>query len=75
MNFGSGRLRVNRFLVQHNCYAKISNFAENFGLDMVRFGSIWVLGPFLGEHISGVGSGMGPGHSVRLLGPGQFCPV
>jgi len=31
---------------------------------MVRFGSIWVSSPFLGEHILGVESGMGLGHSV-----------
>jgi len=35
---------------------------------MVRFGSIRVSGPFSGEHISGVRSGMGPDRSVRVSG-------
>ena len=33
---------------------------------MVRFGSIQVSGPFLGEPILNVGSGMGLGHLVRV---------
>ena len=40
--------------------------SENFGSGMVRVGSIRVSGPLSGEHISGVGSGMGPGRSVRV---------
>ena len=64
--FGSGRFRVNQFLVKYARNAKTSNFVENFGSGMVRVGSIWVSGPLSGEHISGVGSGMGPGSSVRV---------
>ena len=72
--FGSGRFRVNQFLVKYVRHAKTSNFVENFGLCMVRVGSIWVSGPLSGEHISGVGSGMGPGHSVRVSGLGSVLP-
>ena len=49
-------------------HAKTSNFVENFGSGMVRVGSIRVSGPLSGEHTSGVGSGMDPGHSVRVSG-------
>jgi len=38
---------------------------------MVRFGSIRISGPLSGEHISGVGSDMGPGRSIRILGLGS----
>ena len=72
--FGSGRFRVNQFLVKYARHAKTSNFLENFGSSMVRFGSIRVSGPLSGEHISGVGSGMGLGHSVRVLGLGSVLP-
>ena len=41
---------------------------------MVWFGSIRVSGPFSGEHNSGVGSGMGPGRSVRVSGLGSVLP-
>ena len=41
---------------------------------MVRFGSIRISGPLLGEHNSGVGSGMGPGHSVWVSGLGSVLP-
>ena len=41
---------------------------------MVRFGSIRVSGPLSGEPISGVGSGMGTGHSVRVSGLGSVLP-
>ena len=42
---------------------------------MVRFGSIRVSGPLSGEHISGVGSGMGPGRTaVRVSGLGSVLP-
>jgi len=40
---------------------------------MVRFGSIRVSGPLSAEHISGVGSGMGLGRSVRVSG--LFCQL
>jgi len=66
--FGSGRFRVNQFLVKYTLHCKTSNFVENFGSGMVRFGSIRVSGPLSGEHISGVGSGMGSGRSVRISG-------
>jgi len=33
---------------------------------MVRVGSIRISGPLSGEHILGVGSGMGPDRSIRL---------
>ena len=69
--FGSGPFRINQFLVKYACHAKTSNFAENFGSSMVRFGLIRVLDPLSGEHISGVGSGMGPSRSVQVSG--QFC--
>ena len=72
--FGSGRFRVNQFLVKCTRHAKTSNFVENFGSGMVRVGSIRVSGPLSGEHISGVGSGMGPGHSVRVSGLGSVLP-
>ena len=47
---------------------KTSNFVENFESGMAWFGSIRVSGPLPGEHILGVGSGMGPGRLVRILG-------
>jgi len=72
--FASGQLRVNQFLVKYTCHAKTSNFVENFGSDMVRFRLIWVSGPLLGEHISGVGSGMGTGRSVRVSGFESVLP-
>ena len=52
------------FLVRYARHAKTSNFVKNFGSGMVRFGSIRVSGPLLGEHISGVGLGMGPSRSI-----------
>ena len=55
-------------------YAKTINFVENFGPGMVRVGSIRVSGLHSGEHTSGVGSGMGPGHSVRVSGLGSVLP-
>ena len=55
-------------------HAKTSNFAENFGSGMVRVGSIRVSGPLSGEHTSRVGSGPGPGHSVRVSGLGSVLP-
>ena len=51
-------------------HAKTNNFAENFGSGMVRVGSIRLSG----EHISGVGSGMGSSHSVRVSGLGSVLP-
>ena len=66
--FGSGRFRVNQFLVKYPRHTKTSNFVENFASGMVRFVSIWILGLFSGEHISGVGLGMGPGYLVRVSG-------
>ena len=72
--FGSGRFRVNQFLVKYARYTKTSHFVKNFGSGMVRVGSIRVSGPVSGEHISGVGSGMGPGHSVRVSGLGSVLP-
>ena len=71
--FGSGRFRVNQFLAKHARHAKTSNFMEKFGSGMVRFGLIRVSGPLSDEHISDVGSNMGPGHSVRVSG--QVCQV
>ena len=65
---------VNQFLVKYTCYAKTSNFVENFGLSMVRFGSIRVSSPFSEEHISDVGSGMGPGCLVRVSGLKSVLP-
>ena len=41
---------------------------------MVRFGSIRVSGPLSGEHILGVGSGMGPDCSVRVSGIESVLP-
>ena len=72
--FGSGRFRVNQFLVKYARHTKTSNFAENFGSGMVWVGSIRVSGPLSGEHISGVGSSMDPGHSVRVSGIGSVLP-
>ena len=69
--FCSGRFRVNQFLIKYARHAKTSNFVENFASGMVRFGSIRVSGPLSGEHISGFGSGMGPGRSVRVSGLGS----
>ena len=68
--FGSGRFQINQFLVKYACHTKTSNFVENFGSGMVQFGSIRILGPLLGEHISG----MGPGYSVRVSGLGLVLP-
>ena len=53
-------------MVEYACHAKTSNFVKNFRSSMVRFGSIRVSGPLSGEHISGIGSGIGPGRSVRV---------
>ena len=47
---------------------------ENFGSGMGRVGSIRVSSPLSGEHISDVGSGMGPGRSVRVSGFGSVLP-
>ena len=58
-------------MVKYARNAKTSNFVENFGSGMVRVGSIWVSSSLLGEHISGVGSGMGLGRSVRVSGLGS----
>ena len=55
-------------------HAKTSNFVENFESSMVRFGSIQVSGPLSGEHISGVRSDMGLGHSVRASNLGSVLP-
>jgi len=41
---------------------------------MVRFGSIRISGPLSVEHISDVGSGMGPGCLVRVLDFGSVSP-
>ena len=68
-----GSISGQPILVKHAYHAKTSNFVENFGSGIVRVRSIRVSGPLSGEHISGVGSGMGPGHSVRVSG--QFCRV
>ena len=65
---------VNKFLIKYNRHAKRSNFVKNFGSGMVRFGPIRVSGPLSDEHISGVGSGMGPGRSVRISGLGSILP-
>ena len=73
--FGLDRFRVNQFLVKYTCRAKTSNFVENFGSSMVRFGSIRISSPLSGKHISGVKSGMGPGRSVRISVSDQFCQV
>jgi len=54
--FGSGRVRVNQFLVKYTRHAKRSNFVKNFESGIIRFGSIRISGPLSGEHISGVGS-------------------
>ena len=70
LNFSLGQFRVNRFLVQYVCREKISNFVENFGSGMVRFGSIQVSDPLQGKFLSDVGSGIG---LVRLVrDSGQF---
>ena len=37
--FGSGRFRVNQFLIKYARNVKTSNFVENFGSGMVRVGS------------------------------------
>ena len=67
--FSSGRFWVNQFLVKYACHAKTSNFVENFGSGMVRFGAIQVSG-----QLSGVGSGMDPSRSVRISGLGSVLP-
>ena len=64
--FYSGGFRVNQFLVKYVRHAKISNFAENFGSSIIRFGSIRISGPLSGEHISAIGLDMGPHYSVRV---------
>ena len=55
MNFGLDRFQINRYLVEYECHAKISNFVQKFRSDTVQFGSIRVLG----ELISNVELGMG----------------
>ena len=57
VNFGSGRCQANQFLVQYICYAKTSDFVENFEFSMIQFGSI--LGLLLGEYSLDVGLGCG----------------
>ena len=71
--FRSGRFRANHLLVKYAPHAKTSNFVKIFGSGMVWFGSIRVSGLLSGEHISSVGSRMGPGRYVRVSG--QFCQV
>lgn len=61
-------------MVKYTRHDKRSNFIENFGSGMVRFGSIRVSGPLSGEHISGVGWGMGPGRSVQVSGLRSVLP-
>jgi len=61
-------------LVKYTCHVKTSNFVENFGSSIVQFGSIRVSGPLSGEHISGVGSGVDPGRSVRISGLRSVLP-
>ena len=67
--FSSYRFRVNHF-VKYTHHAKTSNFVENFGSGMVRFGSIRVSGPLSGER----NSGMSPGRSVRVSGLASVLP-
>ena len=63
-----GSVRVNQFLINYACHAKTSNFIENFGSGMVRFGSIRFSGPLSGEHISDVELSIGSGRSIRISG-------
>ena len=72
--FGSGRFRVNQFLVRYARHAKTSDFMKNFGSGMARFGLIWISGPLSGEYISGVRSSMGPGFLVQISGHGSVLP-
>jgi len=72
--FGSGRFWVNQFFAKYAHHAKTSNFVENFGSSMTRFGSIRVSSKLLSEHISGVGSSMGPGRSVQISDLGSVLP-
>ena len=72
--FGSGRFRLNQFLVKYACHAKTSNFVENFGSGMVRFASIRASGPLSSEHNSGVDLGMDSGRSVRVSDLGLVLP-
>ena len=47
-------------------HTQINKILSNFHFGSGSFNS--------GEHISGVGSGMGPGHSVRVSGLGSVLP-
>ena len=70
--FGSGRFRVNQFLVKYACHAKTSNFVENFGSGFIRLwiGLLRVFESKLVHPIPSFGSGTDPGRSVRVSGPG-----
>ena len=72
--FGSGRVRVNQFLVKYARHAKISNFVKNFESNMVWFGSIRISCPLSDKPLSYVGSGMSPSCSIRILGLDSVLP-
>ena len=72
MNFGSGQLWDNQFLVRETCHAKTSKFVRNFELDIVRFKSVRISGLLSGIHTFDVGLSMGPDCPVRVSGLGLF---
>ena len=72
--FDSGQFRVDQFLVKCTHHAKTRNFLKKFGWSMIRFRSIKVSGPLSGEHIMGVGSGIGPGCLVQVSGLRSVLP-
>ena len=68
MNFGLGRLRINRFLVQYDCHAKISSFVEKFSSGMVKFEPIRFSTLLLGEPILTIGQDISLGRLIRVSG-------
>ena len=70
--FDLGRFRINQFLVKYVRHAKTSNFVEDFGSGMARFGSIRVLSSLPSEHISDIGSSMGSVVRFEFWVSGQF---
>ena len=69
LRFGSGMVRFGSTNFWSNAPVMLKQATLYKISDRIWFGS----GPFLGEHISDVGSDMDPGRSVRISG--QFCQV
>jgi len=72
VRFGSSSGQPMFSQIRSSCQNK--QLCEKFRVGYGSFGSIRVSGPLSGEHISGVGSGMGLGSSVWVAGLGSVLP-